>query len=83
MPDFGRTWLRNTYPGLHCDIPSHLYCYSFEPNPDWSMIYSGQAEIQSYIRACAEKYDLVDNIRFDTSVESARFDEDEGGCPHA
>ena len=79
MPDVGGTWLRNTYPGLHCDIPSHLYCYSFEPNPDWSMIYSGQAEIQSYIRACAEKYDLVDNIRFDTSVESARFDEDEGG----
>lgn len=74
-PDVGGTWYRNTWPGLHCDIPSHLYSYSFEPNPDWSMVYSGQAEIQAYLRACAEKYGLPERTRFRTTVESARFDE--------
>lgn len=78
LPDVGGTWLRNTYPGLHCDIPSHLYCYSFEPNPDFSMTYSGQAEIQAYIRSCAEKYGLIDHVRFDTTAEVARFQEDDG-----
>ncbi len=78
QPDVGGTWYRNTYPGLHCDVPSHLYCYSFEPNPDWSMIYSGQAEIQAYLRACAEKYDLIDNIRFGVDVAAARYDESAG-----
>ena len=77
-PDVGGTWYRNTWPGLHCDVPSHLYCYSFEPNPDWSMVYSGQAEIQAYIRACAEKYGLPDHIRFETTVDTARFDEATG-----
>jgi cation diffusion facilitator CzcD-associated flavoprotein CzcO len=76
--DVGGTWLRNTYPGLHCDIPSHIYCYSFEPNPDFSMVYSGQAEIQAYIRACAEKHRILDHVRFDTRVEKACFDEKNG-----
>ena len=75
QPDVGGTWLRNTYPGLHCDIPAHLYSYSIEPNPDWSMVYAGGDEIQAYIRSCAVKHGLVDRIRFDTCVESARFDE--------
>ncbi len=77
-PDVGGTWLRNAWPGLHCDVPSHLYCYSFEPNPDWSMVYAGQAEIQAYIRACAEKYGLLDHVRFETTVDRARFDETDG-----
>lgn len=72
--DVGGTWLRNTYPGLHCDIPSHLYSFSFEPNPDWSMKYAGQAEIQAYLRRCAEKYGLIDRIRFGVDVRTARFD---------
>lgn len=78
QPDVGGTWFRNTYPGLHCDIPSHLYSYSFEPNPDWSLVYSSRSEIQAYIRHCAEKYDLIDRIRFDVSVDEARFDVDRG-----
>lgn len=78
QPDVGGTWFNNTYPGLHCDVPSHLYCYSFEPNPDWSMVYSSGQEIQAYIRSCAEKYDLVPQIRFGTSIDSARFDEANG-----
>lgn len=78
QPDVGGTWFRNTYLGLHCDVPSHLYCYSFEPNPDWSMIFSIQAEIQAYIRRCAEKYELIDNIRFGVDVAAARYDESDG-----
>ncbi len=72
--DVGGTWLRNTYPGLHCDIPSHLYSYSFEPNPDWSMVYAPQTEIQAYIRSCAERHGLIKAIRFGTTVETARWD---------
>ncbi|MEL7210945.1 MAG: NAD(P)/FAD-dependent oxidoreductase, partial [Actinomycetota bacterium] len=78
QPDVGGTWLRNTYPGLHCDIPSHLYCYSFEPNPDWRTVYAAGGEIQRYLRACAERYDLIDHIRFSSCVEAAHFDESAG-----
>lgn len=77
QPDVGGTWYRNTYPGLHCDVPSHLYCYSFEPNPDWSMTYAAQAEIQAYVRTCAEKYGLLEQTRLATVVESARWDDAE------
>ncbi|MEQ9451140.1 MAG: NAD(P)/FAD-dependent oxidoreductase [Pseudomonadales bacterium] len=76
--DVGGTWLRNTWPGLHCDVPSHLYCYSFEPNPDWSMSYAGQPEIQAYIRSCAEKYGLLEHLEFGACVDKASYDEDQG-----
>ncbi len=76
--DVGGTWMRNTYPGLHCDVPSHLYCYSFEPNPDWSMVFAGQQEIQAYIRTCAKKYDLLDQTRFGTTIDAARYDDTDG-----
>lgn len=78
LHDVGGTWLRNTYPGLHCDIPSHLYCYSTDPNPNWSRTYAPQAEIQVYLRACAERYGLVERTRFATDVTAARFDADDG-----
>ncbi len=71
----GGTWWHNTYPGAACDIASHLYCYSFEPNPDWSRKYSPQAEIQAYIERCAEKYDVKRHIRLNTRVAQCRFDE--------
>lgn len=78
QPDVGGTWYRNTYPGLCCDVPSHLYSYSFEPNPRWSLLYATQPEIQRYIRDCAEKYDLPRQTRFGSSVETARFEESSG-----
>lgn len=78
QPDVGGTWYRNTYPGLCCDVPSHLYSYTFEPNPEWSRIYADQAEIQRYLRACADRYDLPRQTRFETRVETARFDEADG-----
>ena len=76
--DVGGTWLRNTYPGLHCDVPSHLYSYTFEPNPDWSTVHASRAEIQAYVRACAEKYRLIEKIRFGTTLDVARYDEARG-----
>jgi cation diffusion facilitator CzcD-associated flavoprotein CzcO len=71
----GGTWHDNRYPGAGCDVPSHLYCFSFEPNPDWSRKYSEQPEIHRYLEHCATKYGLLDHVRFDTEIASARFDE--------
>lgn len=71
----GGTWWHNTYPGAACDIASHLYCYSFEPNPNWSRKFSPQPEIQAYIERCAEKYDVKRHIQLNTTVEEFRFDD--------
>lgn len=71
----GGTWRENTYPGAACDIPSHLYSYSFEPNPSWSRAYGGQAEILAYLEHCADKYSLRPHLKFGQHVESATFDE--------
>jgi phytoene dehydrogenase-like protein len=57
--DVGGSWRTNTYPGCACDVPSHLYSYSFEPNPDWPEAYSKQADIRKYIEHCADKYEYV------------------------
>ena len=73
--EIGGTWRDNTYPGCACDIPSHLYSYSFELNPNWSCTYSPQPEIQDYLLRCAEKYDLYKKIRFNTEIREAHFDE--------
>ncbi len=74
----GGTWWDNQYPGAACDVPSHFYCYSFEPNPDWTRKFSPQAEIQRYLAHCAEKYALLPHIRFRTEVAGASFDERAG-----
>ncbi len=74
----GGTWRDNTYPGVACDVPSHLYSYSFEPKTDWSRVFPPQPEILSYIEHCVDKYGLRPHIRFNCEVESARFDEGRG-----
>jgi cation diffusion facilitator CzcD-associated flavoprotein CzcO len=71
----GGTWLDNQYPGAACDVPSHYYCFSFEPNPDWTHKYSRQPEIQRYLAHCAEKYRILPHVHFGTEVASASFDE--------
>lgn len=73
--ELGGTWRDNTYPGCGCDIPSHLYSYSFELNPDWSRTYSRQSEILKYLRDVAEKYDLYEKIQFDTEITGMNFEE--------
>jgi cation diffusion facilitator CzcD-associated flavoprotein CzcO len=74
----GGTWRENTYPGAACDVPSHLYSYSFEPNPKWSRAYGGQAEILTYLERVADKYGLRPHLRFNQQVTTARFDEATG-----
>lgn len=76
--DVGGSWRTNTYPGCACDVPSHLYSYSFEPNPKWPEAYSRQEDIKQYIEHCAEKYELRKNIRFNSKVIDASFDQQEG-----
>jgi len=71
----GGTWRDNRYPGAACDVPSNLYCYSFEPNPDWSRVYPEQAEIEAYMNRCADKYGVRRAMRFGTRVVAARYDE--------
>lgn len=72
----GGTWWHNTYPGAACDIASHLYCYSFEPNPNWSRKYSPQPEIRAYIEHCARKYGVIDRIELGRELRELAF---EGG----
>jgi cation diffusion facilitator CzcD-associated flavoprotein CzcO len=72
----GGVWHHNTYPGAACDVPSHLYEFSFEPNPRWSRRFAPQAEIQAYVERLAGKYGITDRIRTGTEVESASWNED-------
>ncbi|OAJ55199.1 4-hydroxyacetophenone monooxygenase [Paraburkholderia ginsengiterrae] len=73
--DIGGTWRDNTYPGATCDVPSHLYSFSFEPNPAWSHAFGGQAEIFAYLKHCARKYDVDRYVRYNARVSAARFDD--------
>jgi len=76
--DVGGTWWANTYPGCACDVPSHLYSFSFAPNPEWTQTYSPQPEIRAYLRRCAERFDLYRSIRLRTEVTSAAWDDEAG-----
>ena len=73
--DVGGTWRDNTYPGCQCDVPSHLYSFSFAPNPDWTRTYSTQPEIQAYLRRCADDFGLRPHLRTDCTVEQAHWDD--------
>jgi cation diffusion facilitator CzcD-associated flavoprotein CzcO len=74
--DVGGTWWWNTYPGCQCDIPSHLYSFSFAPNPEWTRTYPLQREIQSYLHDCAERFGLMPYISFGQEVQRASWDEE-------
>jgi cation diffusion facilitator CzcD-associated flavoprotein CzcO len=69
----GGTWRENTYPGVACDVPSHLYCYSFAPNPDFSRMYSPGHEIQAYIESVAARHELNPRIRFCEEVTRCEY----------
>jgi cation diffusion facilitator CzcD-associated flavoprotein CzcO len=74
----GGVWRDNTYPGLTCDIPSHLYSFSFEPNHAWSRRFPLRAEILDYLERCVRKNGLDDHLRFNTEVTAAEFDREQG-----
>lgn len=73
--DVGGTWRDNHYPGSGCDVPSHLYSFSFEPKLDWSRKFAKQPEIHDYQLQLTKKYGLRAFIRFNTEVAACRFDE--------
>ena len=73
--DVGGTWWDNSYPGCQCDVPSHLYSFSFALNPDWSHTYSPQPEIWAYLRRTAERFGVLPHIRLNTPVLDACWDE--------
>ncbi len=70
---FGGTWRENTYPGLACDVPSHLYSYSFAPNPDWSHQFSPGPEIHAYFERVAREHGLEAKTRFGEEIVGCEF----------
>jgi cation diffusion facilitator CzcD-associated flavoprotein CzcO len=74
--DLGGTWHVNRYPGLAVDVPSTTYSYWFEPNPYWSRLYAPGAELKRYAEHVADKYNVRRYMRFNTTVEGARWDGD-------
>ena len=73
--DVGGTWRDNTYPGIACDVPSHLYSLSFAPNPDWERTFSGGAQIWEYMRGVARDLRMDEVTRFGEEVLDASWDE--------
>lgn len=72
--DVGGVWRDNTYPGAACDVPSHLYSFSFEQELGWKNRYGTSQEIYQYLRHCADKYDIRPHVQFNTEIASAEFD---------
>ncbi len=75
--DVGGTWRDNSYPGCACDIPSHLYSFSFEPKPDWKHLFSFQDEIWDYLQGVTDKYGLRRYIVFNSLIDRAHWDDTE------
>ncbi len=75
-PEVGGTWHENRYPGCRVDLPSHFYCYSFAPNPDWSACFAPQDELAAYFRGIAERSGVREAIRFGSEVRQARWEPD-------
>jgi cation diffusion facilitator CzcD-associated flavoprotein CzcO len=73
--DLGGTWRDNRYPGCGCDVPSHMYSFSFELNPHWSRMFASQQEIWEYMRRCTDKYGIAAHIRYGCSVEGMEWDD--------
>lgn len=76
--EVGGTWRDNIYPGCACDVPSNLYSYSFNLNPNWSRSFSKQPEILEYLKDTVNKFDLDKSIKYDSKVEKAVFDSSSG-----
>ena len=76
--DIGGTWWENRYPGCACDIPSHLYSFSFDLNAGWTRMFAGQAEIHTYLKESAKRHGICPKIRLKTPLHEARWDEQQG-----
>lgn len=71
----GGTWLQNTYPGVACDVPSHLYALATHPNPHWSRVFAPGNEIRAYLEGIVQDEGLASRLRLETPVVDARWDE--------
>jgi cyclohexanone monooxygenase len=71
----GGTWHNNTYPGAACDVPSHLYSFSYALNPWWTRTYATQPEILSYLERCADQFGVRQHVRTGIAIRQARWDE--------
>src|SRR5206468_9628232 len=67
--EIGGTWWENRYPGCACDIPSHLYSFSFAPSTEWSRMYPGQQEIHDYLKRCVKHYGLSPHLCLNTRLD--------------
>jgi len=74
----GGTWWENSYPGARVDVANHFYCYSFEPNNDWTHFFAEQHELQDYFTQVMKKYDLADRVQWQTEALSAEWNDDDG-----
>ncbi|HVM28748.1 MAG TPA: NAD(P)/FAD-dependent oxidoreductase [Mycobacteriales bacterium] len=74
--DVGGTWRDNTYPGCACDVPSHMYSFSFAPNPDWTQAFSPQPEIHAYLQRVARDRGVLPHVHLRTELLDARWDDD-------
>ena len=72
----GGTWRENTYPGAACDVPSHLYCFSFAQKRDWTRKFATQPEILGYINGVADRFQVRPKVRFSTKVTALRWNDD-------
>ncbi|MCX5056473.1 MULTISPECIES: flavin-containing monooxygenase [unclassified Streptomyces] len=70
----GGTWRDNSYPGCACDVPSHLYSFSFAPNPDWPRTFSGQQHIRAYLEHVTDVFHLRPHLRFNSEVKMMTWD---------
>ena len=75
--DIGGVWRENAYPGCECDISSHVYSFSFAPNPDWTHTFSPRREIHEYLRGCADRFGVMPHVRLNCEVLSADWDDAE------
>jgi cation diffusion facilitator CzcD-associated flavoprotein CzcO len=73
--EVGGTWRDNSYPGAAVDVRSHLYSYSFAPNPDWTQVLAGQAELWDYIRRVAREHGVGEHVRLETELLGGTWDD--------
>ncbi len=74
----GGTWWENTYPGARVDVANHFYCYSFEPNNDWTHFFAQQHELRDYFTRVMDKHGLAKQVRWQTEAVAAEWDDDDG-----
>src|SRR6202011_520052 len=77
-PGPGGTWWENSYPGARVDVANHFYCYSFEPNNDWTHFFAEQYELRDYFTKVIAKHDLGERVRWNTEVLAAEWNDDDG-----